>query len=151
MELEQELVSFSAKRPMALILPSLFSELEGPALGPIIDDLKHASYLREIVIGLDRADNYAEINVSPSGDWAFYSFSGYRERQAIVGPAPAPRSIFVEGDATSRSVSFEVELRRLHELVGPPPWRWPGSGSTPRSNSSCSRARSRGCGEARPT
>ncbi len=55
-ELEAELERFSTRRPMALVLPSLFSELEGPALGPILDDLKHASYLREIVIGLDRAD-----------------------------------------------------------------------------------------------
>ena len=63
-ELEDELQKFSGRRPMSLVLPSLFSELEGPALGPILDDLKHASYLREIVIGLDRADeaqfNYAK-------------------------------------------------------------------------------------------
>ena len=31
-ELEAELIQFSKKRPMALILPSLFSELEGEAL-----------------------------------------------------------------------------------------------------------------------
>ena len=63
-ELERELQKFSGRRPMSLVLPSLFSELEGPALGPILDDLKEASYLREIVIGLDRADeaqfNYAK-------------------------------------------------------------------------------------------
>ncbi len=63
-ELEAELERFSTRRPMSLVLPSLFSELEGPALGPILDDLKGASYLREIVIGLDRADeqqfNYAK-------------------------------------------------------------------------------------------
>ena len=28
-ELEEELVRFSARRPMSLVLPSLFSELEG--------------------------------------------------------------------------------------------------------------------------
>lgn len=55
-ELEQDLQRFSSRSPMSLVLPSLFSELEGPALGPILDDLKHARYLREIVIGLDRAD-----------------------------------------------------------------------------------------------
>ncbi len=55
-QLEVDLERFSTRRPMSLVLPSLFSELEGPALGPILDDLKHASYLREIVIGLDRAD-----------------------------------------------------------------------------------------------
>jgi glucosyl-3-phosphoglycerate synthase len=55
-ELEAELVGFGQQRPMALVLPSLFSELEGPALGNIIDELAQVPYLNEIVIGLDRAD-----------------------------------------------------------------------------------------------
>ena len=54
--IEAELLGFSRKNPMTLILPSLFSELEGPALGKIIDKLAGAEYLHEIVIGLDRAD-----------------------------------------------------------------------------------------------
>ena len=55
-ELEEELVGFAKRRPMSLVLPSLFSELEGPALGPILDELTKVPYLDEIVIGLDRAD-----------------------------------------------------------------------------------------------
>lgn len=55
-ELEKELVKFSKKRPMGLILPSLFSELEGPALANIVDELCQVPYLSQIVIGLDRAD-----------------------------------------------------------------------------------------------
>ncbi len=55
-ELEAELMRFSRQRPMALVLPSLFSELEGPALGTIVDELTHVPYLEQIVIGLDRAD-----------------------------------------------------------------------------------------------
>ncbi len=55
-DLENELLGFSKKRPMSLLLPSLFSELEGPALPKIIDELKQVPYLSEIVIGLDRAD-----------------------------------------------------------------------------------------------
>lgn len=55
-ELEQELLNFSESRPMALVLPSLFSELEGPALGNIIDELVKVPYLDNIIIGLDRAD-----------------------------------------------------------------------------------------------
>lgn len=54
--LEKELVRFSRKRKMGLILPSLFSELEGPALSNIVDELAQVPYLNEIVIGLDRAD-----------------------------------------------------------------------------------------------
>ena len=55
-ELEKELVEFSKRRPMALILPSLFSELEGAALPNIIDHIGKVPYLSQIVIGLDRAN-----------------------------------------------------------------------------------------------
>lgn len=54
-ELEAELRSFKKKRPMALVLPSLYSELEGDALPHIVDELSQVDYLEQIVIGLDRA------------------------------------------------------------------------------------------------
>ena len=53
--LEQDLLKFTKQRPLGLILPSLFSELEGEALPNIISHLKDVPYLSEIVIGLDRA------------------------------------------------------------------------------------------------
>jgi glucosyl-3-phosphoglycerate synthase len=55
-DLEAELVDFAKQRSMGLILPSLYSELEGDALPKIIDQIKEVPYLSEIVIGLDRAD-----------------------------------------------------------------------------------------------
>ncbi len=55
-EMEEELVRFSRQRPMGLVLPSLYSELEGEALPLIIDELQQVPYLSQIVIGLDRAD-----------------------------------------------------------------------------------------------
>jgi len=55
-DMAAELLEFSKKRPLGLILPSLFSELEGKALPDIINKLKGVEYLSEIVIGLDRAD-----------------------------------------------------------------------------------------------
>ncbi|WP_163933269.1 glycosyl transferase [Paraferrimonas sp. SM1919] len=55
-EMEYELNHFSRFRPMGLILPSLFSELEGPALKHIVKELEQADYLNQIVIGLDKAD-----------------------------------------------------------------------------------------------
>lgn len=58
-ELEKELNQFKKTRPMSLVLPSLFSELQGKALGNIVSELAQVSYLDEIVIGLDRA-NLAE-------------------------------------------------------------------------------------------
>ena len=55
-DMERELQEFSSRRPMALILPSLYSELEGEALPRIVDELVKVPYLSEIVIGLDRAE-----------------------------------------------------------------------------------------------
>ncbi len=55
-EIEVELVEFSKSRPMALVLPCLYSELDGPALPHILDEIAKIDYLNEIVIGLDRAN-----------------------------------------------------------------------------------------------
>ncbi|KMT65184.1 glycosyl transferase [Catenovulum maritimum] len=54
-EIEAELVQFSKVRPLSLVLPSLYSELQGPALENIINELCEVPYLSQIVIGLDRA------------------------------------------------------------------------------------------------
>ena len=55
-ELEAELCQFAETNPLGLVLPCLYSELEGPALEHIVDELSKVPYLSEIVIGLDRAD-----------------------------------------------------------------------------------------------
>ena len=55
-ELEAELLQYSAETPMSLLLPCLYSELEGPAMGPIVEELAKVPYLNEIIVGLDRAN-----------------------------------------------------------------------------------------------
>lgn len=55
-QLEDDLLQFRKKRPMALVLPSLYSELEGPALNSIVDEIARVPYLDQIVVGLDRAN-----------------------------------------------------------------------------------------------
>lgn len=55
-ELEYRLETFGQTRRISLILPSLFSELEGEALPRIIDELNKVKYLHRVIIGLDRAD-----------------------------------------------------------------------------------------------
>ena len=54
-QLEQELEQYSKVNPIALVLPSLYSELEKPALKGIVDQLKELRYLNEIVIALGQA------------------------------------------------------------------------------------------------
>ena len=55
-DLEYELTTYAQTRRISLILPSLFSELEGEALPHILDELAKVPYLHRIIIGLDRAD-----------------------------------------------------------------------------------------------
>ena len=55
-ELERQLREFSRHRKIWMVLPSLFSELEGEALPRILDELSAADYIDHIVIGLDRAN-----------------------------------------------------------------------------------------------
>jgi len=55
-DLTYELSTYAETRKITLILPSLYSELEGPALAHIVDELSQVPYLNRIVIGLDQAD-----------------------------------------------------------------------------------------------
>ncbi|NPA16889.1 MAG: glycosyl transferase [Aquificae bacterium] len=54
-ELEYELELFAQRRNMVLLLPSLYSEFEGPAMPKIVEELKKIRYLYKIVLSLDRA------------------------------------------------------------------------------------------------
>ncbi len=54
-ELEYELQIFAKRRNMVLLLPSLYSEFEGPAMPRIVEELKKVKYLYKIVLSLDRA------------------------------------------------------------------------------------------------
>ena len=53
-EIETELENNAKKRQLALVLPSLFSELENSALPNIIEQLKDIRYINEIVITMIR-------------------------------------------------------------------------------------------------
>ncbi len=54
-KIEAELSWYTNERPIALVLPSLFSELEGEALRGIIKELHSVKYLKEIVVTLGPA------------------------------------------------------------------------------------------------
>ena len=54
--MEYQLETFAQTRRITLILPSLYSELEGAALETILAELSKVNYLHRIVIGLDAAD-----------------------------------------------------------------------------------------------
>jgi glucosyl-3-phosphoglycerate synthase len=51
-KIEAELSWYSQERPIALVLPSLYSELEGRALKGIVKELKNIPYIHEVVVSL---------------------------------------------------------------------------------------------------
>jgi len=56
-KIESELEVFGKQRPIALVLPALYSEFESGALQRIIQELKtEVSYLRQIILTLGGSD-----------------------------------------------------------------------------------------------
>ena len=51
-DLERELSAFAQKRSIGLVLPSLYSELEGPALENIVQELMKVPYLTKLLSDL---------------------------------------------------------------------------------------------------
>ena len=56
-KLENELVQFSKDNPMELILPSLFSEINGSALPNIVNEINKTKFLNHVVVGLDKSNS----------------------------------------------------------------------------------------------
>ncbi|MFA6954842.1 MAG: glycosyl transferase [Thermoanaerobaculia bacterium] len=54
-DLDSEILQWTPARPVALLLPCLFSELRGPALPGIVEDLKKVPFLDTIIIPIGRA------------------------------------------------------------------------------------------------
>jgi len=54
-KIEAELTWYAEERPIALVLPSLYSELEGDALKGILKELKEVKYIKDIVVTLGPA------------------------------------------------------------------------------------------------
>jgi glucosyl-3-phosphoglycerate synthase len=61
-KIESELTWYAQERPIALVLPSLYSELEGAALKGIVRELQSVKYIREIVVTLGPATEEEFLN-----------------------------------------------------------------------------------------
>ena len=94
--LEAELSSFARHRPMALVLPSLFSELEGPALSHIVDEIAKVPYINEIIIGLDQADE-----------------AQYRHALKFFSRLPQPHRVLWNDGPRLRAIDERLQARGL--------------------------------------
>ncbi len=54
--MESELTEFNRHRPIALVLPSTYAELEAPAIKKIVEDIQRVTYINEIVVTMGRTD-----------------------------------------------------------------------------------------------
>lgn len=95
-DIETELIQFSKKRPMGLILPSLYSELKGEALPHIVDELQQVPYLSEIVIGLDRATE-----------------AEYRNALKFFSKLPQPHRVLWNDGPRLQAIDQELESKGL--------------------------------------
>tara|TARA_Y100001949_G_scaffold168404_1_gene167120 strand:+ start:1319 stop:2539 length:1221 start_codon:yes stop_codon:yes gene_type:complete len=94
--MEKELMSFSRVRPMSLVLPSLYSELQGPALEHIINEVTQVPYLNEIVVGLDQA-----------------SESEYRHAKEFFGQLPQHHRVLWNDGPRLRKIDAMLEEKGL--------------------------------------
>lgn len=95
-ELEAQLVNFSASRPLGLILPSLYSELETAAMPLIRSELEKVPYLSQIVIGLDRADQ-----------------DQYEAALSFFNPLPQQHRVLWHDGPRLRAIHSELAIRGL--------------------------------------
>lgn len=54
--MESELTEFNRHRPIALVLPSTYAELEAPAIKQIVNEIEKVPYINEIVVTMGRTD-----------------------------------------------------------------------------------------------
>ncbi len=85
--LEQELREFSRKRPISLILPSLYREYSSGALSRIVQELRKAGYIDEIVLCLDRA-------TGPQFNSVRKAFSSVKNMTIVWNDSPAMKEIY---------------------------------------------------------
>ena len=95
-ELEDELIGFSRQRLIGLVLPSLYSELQTPALENIVRELTKVPFLNEIIIGLDRADE-----------------SQYRHALEYFGRLPQNHKVLWNDGPRLRAIDAELDEHGL--------------------------------------
>jgi glucosyl-3-phosphoglycerate synthase len=99
--IESRLQAFRSANRVGLVIPCLVSELQGPAIGPIVRALVEIGYLEEIVIALGRADRRQ-----------------FEEARRFFAPlGPRARLIWIEG---AKIQGFIRELKEHGLDIGGP-------------------------------
>lgn len=120
--MENELTEFNRHRPIALVLPCTYAELETPALKRIVGEIKEVPYINEIVVTMGRS-NRGQFNKSKE----FFSVLPKRARIIwCTGPKMEKlyklleeNGLFVGGDGKGRScwIAYGYILSREESKV----------------------------------
>jgi glucosyl-3-phosphoglycerate synthase len=96
-KIEKELEAHNKDRAIALVLPSLYSELQGEALKRIVGELKQVKYIREIVVTLGPA-----------------SEEEFREAKAFFSVLPQETKILWNDGPGMGEIYKAIESRELY-------------------------------------
>jgi glucosyl-3-phosphoglycerate synthase len=75
--MDRELTEFNRLRPIALVLPSLYTELEAPAIQQIVEEIKKVPYLNEIVVTMGRTNREQYVKAKEF-------FSSFPQRTRVI-------------------------------------------------------------------
>ncbi len=70
-QIEEQLKFYSMVNPVGLVLPALYREFQHPAMRGIVDQLRHATWLKRIVVAIGGCDE-------KQYEWAKSFFDGFR-------------------------------------------------------------------------
>jgi hypothetical protein len=116
--IEKELSDFSQEMPIALVLPSLYREFLSGALPKIMNKLRGANYIKQIVLSLDgaNADQFKKVKK------AFYPFFGKNIRVSSFSGLYGQFSLcFSRRDIVEKGFSYgHADTQRLGTGSGDP-------------------------------
>jgi glucosyl-3-phosphoglycerate synthase len=111
-KIEAELSWYANERPIALVLPSLYSELQGDALKNIVWHLKEVKYLKEIVVSLGPA-------TKQEFKYAKKFFSGLPQKTSIIwNSGPRISEIYREIEAADLHTGDEGKGKSVWMAYG---------------------------------
>jgi glucosyl-3-phosphoglycerate synthase len=122
--LERELSEHAKHRPIALVLPTTFSDFEGEAFKRILENLKMVKYLEEIVVVMNKTDTMefrqakktlsempfqAKI-VWSSGPRVGELYKLLEENELLIGPDGKGRSVWI-------AMGYVIASERSHVIA----------------------------------
>lgn len=94
---DAEMNEFSLQKPLALVLPTLFTDIKGPAMPRILDELEQVPYLSRIVVSLGGAKR-----------------DQYKETLALFSRLPQPVDIIWNGGQRMLSILRQMEEHGIY-------------------------------------